>query len=413
LVCGILCLVFAALATAQTAIHNKGKAIRSVRFATFNASLHRSTVGQLASDLAGPGSGQPDVIAEIIQRVRPDVLLVNEFDFDPEGLAAGRFQENYLAVPHGDARPIVYPYRFVAPSNTGIASGLDLDNDGSVVGPGDAFGFGLFPGQYGMVVYSMLPIDTERARTFQYFLWKDMPDALLPVDPATGESWYSDEELAVFRLSSKSHWDIPIRLPEGARAADKAATTVHFLVSHPTPPVFDALEDRNGKRNHDEIRFWADYIVPSQSDYIYDDAGRRGGLGEGALFVIAGDQNADPFDGDSVKGAAQQLLDHPLVNTTATPKSPGGTEAARLQGGSNRGHVGDPACDTADFGEAGTDGTGNLRVDYVLPGTRLRIVDAGVFWPSSDDPVFHLVGDSPGPGSDHRLVWIDVAVPAP
>jgi hypothetical protein len=48
---------------------------------------------------------------------------------------------------------------------------------------------------------------------------------------------------------------------------------------------------------------------------------------------------------------------------------------------------------------------------YVLPSKQLRIVDAGVFWPLSDDPLFDLVGTFPFPSSDHRLVWIDVTVP--
>ena len=63
--------------------------------------------------------------------------------------------------------------------------------------------------------------------------------------------WYNADELAIFPLSSKSHWDVPI---------DIDGTVVHFLVSHPTPPVFDGPEDRNGTRNADEIRLWADYI---------------------------------------------------------------------------------------------------------------------------------------------------------
>ena len=54
----------------------------SVRFATFNASLNRGAAGDLAAELAAPGSPQPATIAEIIQRTRPDVLLINEFDFD-------------------------------------------------------------------------------------------------------------------------------------------------------------------------------------------------------------------------------------------------------------------------------------------------------------------------------------------
>ena len=37
--------------------------------------------------------------------------------------------------------------------------------------------------------------------------------------------------------------------------------------------------------------------------------GPFGGITLGDTFVIAGDQNSDPFDGDSVPGSIQQLLD--------------------------------------------------------------------------------------------------------
>jgi len=373
-----------------------------VRFATFNASLNRNFAGQLVADLSTPANTQAKTVAEIIQRTRPDVLLINEFDFDEQGLAAQLFQDNYLSISQNGAEPLEYPYHFVAPSNTGIPSGFDLNNNGSVGGPDDAFGFGFFPGQFGMAVYSMFPIDYEHIRTFQMFLWKDMPGALLPDDPLTPEpsDWYSPEELAVFRLSSKSHWDVPVLI---------GGKTVHFLVSHPTPPVFDGPEDRNGTRNFDEIRFWADYLLPSRSAYIYDDQGIYGSLEPGALFVIAGDQNSDPLDGDSIPGAVQQLLDHPLVNTRVTPSSDGAVEQSILQGGANLTHRSDPAFDTADFADTAP---GNLRADYVLPRKNLRILAAQVFWPTSDDPLFQLVGTFPFPSSDHRLVWIDVTVPS-
>jgi hypothetical protein len=250
-----------------------------------------------------------------------------------------------------------------------------------------------------MAVYSKYPILYDRIRTFQLFLWKDMPGALLPDDPDTPEpaDWYSPEELEVFRLSSKSHWDVPI---------DVNGRVVHALASHPTPPVFDGPEDRNGTRNHDEIRFWADYIHPANDDYIYDDAGRFGGLPPGTRFVIMGDMNSDPFDGDSIPGSAQQLLDHPVVNTKSTPSSEGAVEQAALQGGANLDHEGNPAFDTADFLDV--PGPGNLRVDYVLPRKSMRIVSSGVFWPLSTDPLFRLVGVFPFPSSDHRLVWVDI-----
>src|SRR5918996_4275891 len=395
----------------------------TVRYATFNASLNRYRHGQLAEELADPslrpaGDRQVRTVAEIIQRVRPDVLLVNEFDFDDQGRggtsrAAKLFQENYLSESQNGARPVRYRHRFTAPSNTGIASGFDLDNNGQVVTtPGtrgygnDAFGFGDFPGQFGMTVYSRYPIVERDVRTFQNFLWKDMPGARLPDDPQTPQprDWYSPAELAVFRLSSKSHWDVPIRV---------RGNVVHFLTSHPTPPVFDGPEDRNGTRNADEIRLWADYVTQGAGGYIYDDRGRRGGLEPGARFVIAGDQNSDPLDGDSIPGAIQQLLDNPRVNTTLTPSSPGGPEQSALQGRANTTHRSDPAHDTADFNDAAP---GNLRADYVLPDSGQRIEEAFVFWPRSDDPLFPLVGtfsasllpDGNGfPSSDHRLVAVD------
>ncbi len=74
---------------------------------------------------------------------------------------------------------------------------------------------------------------------------------MLPDDPGNRKAhdWYTPAELAVLPLSSKNHWDVPVRV--GKR-------TVHLLISHPTPPAFDGPEDRNGLRNHDEIRFWSD-----------------------------------------------------------------------------------------------------------------------------------------------------------
>src|SRR3546814_2632341 len=55
---------------------------------------------------------------------------------------------------------------YLAPVNTGVPSGLDLDGSGTVGGEGrdrgnDAWGYGLHPGQYGMLVLSRYPIDTD------------------------------------------------------------------------------------------------------------------------------------------------------------------------------------------------------------------------------------------------------------
>lgn len=386
----------------------EGRGPTELRVATYNLSLNRFAEGDLEEDLSTGTNAQAKTVAEIIQHANPDIVLLNEFDFVEGGVAADLFRENYLEVPQGTADAVEYPYAFVAPSNTGIASGFDLNNNGATVttpgAPGygdDAFGFGAFPGQFGMAVLSKYPIVEKDVRTFQKFLWKDMPGALLPDDPNTAApaDWYSPAELEKFRLSSKSHWDIPVEV---------GGNTLHVLASHPTPPTFDGVEDRNGLRNHDEIRFWADYVQPGPgSDYIYDDEGATGGLAPGESFVILGDQNADPLDGDSVDAAIDQLLGHPRI-TDPLPTSAGAVEAAALQGGANLTHEGDPKYDTADFND--NPAPGNLRADYVLPSRDLRVLDAAVFWPVKADPLSALTGTFPFPSSDHRLVWVDLRV---
>lgn len=360
----------------------------SVRVASFNASLSRRGAGMAWRALAEAKTAQVKRVAEIIQTVRPDVLLVLELDHDPEGLALGALQK-LLRAGQGDAQGIDYPHAFAAPSNTGAPSGLDLSRDGEIAGPGDAWGWGAFPGQYGMAVLSRFPVDAAALRSFRTLPWTAMPGALIPRD-------FYGEVADVVRLSSKSHWDLPIALPDGRR--------LHLLASHPTPPVFDGPEDRNGRRNHDEIRFWTEYLTGAP--WIVDDAGRAGGGPDGEVFVVLGDLNADPFDGDGLHDAIKGLLAHPRL-TDPAPESAGAAEAADLQGGENTRHDGAPARDTADWNDAR--GPGNLRVDYALPSATLTVTGAGVFWPEKSAPGGKLVtGGKKPPSSDHRLVWVDI-----
>lgn len=407
-----LCAAFAALltllalgaappASAASSTSGPGSPDRgTVRFATYNASLNRAAAGQLVADLQTGDNQQARNIAEVLQRVRPDVVLLNEFDYVARYQAVDLFRQNYLQRSQQGAAPIRYPYAFTAPVNTGVPSGHDLDRNGTIGGANDAFGFGEFPGQYGMVVLSKYPIERSQVRTFQKFLWQDLPGAMLPDDPATPapNDWYSPEVLADLRLSSKSHWDVPIKV---------GRKTVHALVSHPTPPTFDGAEDRNGTRNFDEIKFWAEYVQPGRNRWIVDDQGDRGGLRTGSRFVIMGDQNSDPVDGDSVPGAIEQLLDLRQLRDPL-PTSQGAPEAARLQGGANLTQRGASRYDTADFND--NPAPGNLRADYVLPSRNLKIRSAHVFWPQRANPLSRLTGEFPFPTSDHRLVWVDLKI---
>lgn len=366
-----------------------------LRFATFNTSLFDETHGGLIARL-DEGDVDARLIAATIQHLRPDVLLINEFDYDAAGRAATLFQERYLGVGQSGEQAIAYPYRYLAEVNTGVPSGLDLDQGGRIGSEGrfrgnDAWGYGLHPGQYGMLVLSMHPIDAAAVRSFRLLRWSTMPGALEPRHP-DGRAFYPADVWSQLRLSSKSHWDVPIDTPMGR---------IHFLAAHPTPPVFDGPERRNAARNHDEIRLWAEYITPGEKPWLCDDAGHCGGLDANARFVIAGDYNADPADGGSLPGTIHQLLENARVVRYATPRSDGAVADAATNP-ANASHKSSPAHDTASFGLR----NGNYRVDYVLPSVGLPVQASGVFWPQPGE-----TGAAWLDASDHRLVWVDLAAP--
>ena len=349
-----------------------------IRIATLNASLYGETAGEIRDRLRQRHDEQAERIAAIVQSVRPDVLLVNEIDYDEDGTSARLLAERFFAEGRGRRAGVDYPHVLALPSNTGVDSELDLNGNGRRGEPNDAWGYGRYPGQYAMAVFSRYPIVRDRVRTFRTFLWKDLPGAQRPVEPGTGEPYHDEPTWARLRLSSKTHADVPVRIGNAA---------LHLLVSHPTPPVFDGPEDLNGRRNHDEIRFWADYLEGSTATHVIDDPGQRGGLPVDEPFVILGDLNADPDRGDGRRGAIRGLLNHPRVRDPR-PTSPGAAEASDGRR---------PAA-TADFGQPGP-----LRVDYVLPSRTLDVERSGVFWPARSEPGRDLVT-----ASDHRMVWVEV-----
>lgn len=382
---GVLLLVIVALASCRDA-NNK---IENIRVATFNVALYRQFAGDLTKDLTSGSDEQIKIIAEIIQRQRPDILVLQEFDYDSTEQNIKLLQDNYFAQSQNGAQTINYPYAMSFASNTGLLTEFDLNNDGKKGTPSDCYGYGAYPGQYAFAVFSKFPLQHEQLVSFQKFLWKDMPDAVLPVNEK-GEAYYSMEELKDFRLSSKNHVDIPVTVNN---------KEIHLLIAHPTPPVFDGPEDRNGKRNHDEIRLLADYIHPDKGNYLYDDKGQPASLDSTDSFIVFGDMNAAPKAGDSYDNAILQLLRHPKVNYTVTfgnwaPASEGSREVHQQK--PNEGH---PARNTSMFG---------LRIDYVLPSRDLKVRESGVFWPASADSLSYLtIADK---GSDHRMVWMDVKI---
>jgi len=359
----------------------------TLRVGLFNIKeLSAAKIARVDEDGVGTDE-QLRAAATIIQRVRPDILVLDEVDHD---LAPGasldhwarQFTTAYLETGQS---PIEYPYSYAAPNNTGRLSGIDLNGDGHVateqdlgerVHGDDSFGYGVYPGQYSIAVLSRFPLLADQARTFQRFLWVDLPGNHIP------EGYYSREALSIFRLSSKSHQDLPVQI---------GAVRLHLFLSHPTPPVFDGPEDHNGRRNFDEIKLWVDYIDGSEA--LVDDAGRRGGYESEEPFVIVGDLNARPGGTESSydhQTAISQLLQHPRIQDT-------GDLAV------STGAPGDNSQATTAFRGVGA------RIDYVLPSRGIQVLGGGVFWPAEqEDAAGRALAAK---ASDHHMVWMDLRLP--
>lgn len=363
-------------------------------------------------------------IAAIIQYNRPDIILLNEFNNDGAGsnLTMQLFAKNYLSysqslnsVDGGDKlNPISYPYMQSFATNTGLIPDKELnfnfDNVENTNSPDDAYGFGYYHGHYAFGVMSMYPIDESKTRTFQNFKWKDMEGAEnpkivkedeknMPKEMKVGDNWFSDEEWNNYRLSSKNHVDLTVKINN---------QNIHLLMSHPTPPSFDTVTKKNQERNYYEVKFWQEYI--NNKSYIYDDKNVKSGIdGNKEKFIIMGDQNADPLNPEENKSrqGIDELLKDKLINQKYNnekyPMSNGGAKEDN-----SKKHP-KPESRTSVFG---------LRVDYAIPSHNLDIIDTGVYWvPKGEkgDKLFYdnrigKYGNSKEVSSDHRLVWTTVRI---
>ncbi|ARE41246.1 3-phytase precursor [Rhodovulum sp. P5] len=347
-----------------------------LRVATYNTELFRKGPGLLLRDIMEGDDPQVRAVVAVIAHMRPDILALQGIDYDLDGLAVQALAERI------SAQGLDLTYHFAHPPNTGLRTGLDMDGDGRTGGPRDAQGFGYFAGQGGIAILSRFPILEDEVREFSTMLWPDLPGATLPEDEGP---FPSAEAQAIQRLSTTAHWDVPVKVGD---------TVLHLLTFHATPPVFDGPEDANGLRNRDELRLWS----------LYLDGALAGAVPPAAPFVVLGDANLDPEDGDGRSAAMRAFLNDPRL-TDPKPTSDGATAASHLQGGANLDDRGDPALDTVDWDDA-ADGPGNLRVDYVLPSADLSVTGSGVFWPEGGE-----LAETVARASRHRLVWVDIALP--
>lgn len=328
----------------------------TLRIATFNTELSRNGPGLLFRDITRGGDPQVAAVVQILTEVQPDIILLQGIDYDLELRALGALQG---ALTQAGLR---YGTAFALRPNTGRTTGLDMDGDGRLGEPEDAQGFAAFAGQGGMAILSRYPVDTGGVRDFSDLLWRDLPGALLPVTPEGGP-FPSAEAQAALRLSTVAHWAVPIRHPAGP---------ITLLAFHAGPPVFDGPEDRNGRRNHDQLIFWQHYLdgrfaPPPRPD---------------ARFLIIGNANQDPVRGEGIKPAIRALLSDPRLQDPR-PARPGASDAPLA---------------TVDWPRVTPS---QMRVSYILPSRDWQVRGAAVHWP--DRPEITAA-------SRHRLVWVDLVI---
>lgn len=270
----------------------------------------------------------------------------------------------------------VLPYVFALPPNAGLPTDIQGTSPTRPPQPDDAQGYGRFRGAGGLALLSRFEIDEARIRDFSSFLWQDLPDTQIPD--------LLPERHAVQRLSSTGHWDVPLQISQSAR--------LHLLVYQAGPPVFGPADGWNRARNHDETAFWLAYLD-----------GRLPAAPPTEPVIVMGGSNLDPFDGDGQHAVMRALLAHPRLQDPQ-PSSLGAIEAATTE--RDLAQSGPPEFDTVHWPQ--TSGPGNLRVSYILPDARLRVMGSGVFWPSSDSNEAALLGDPNAPPTRHRLIWVDL-----
>lgn len=351
-----------------------------LRVATLHADITAEAsaeqpVENLIAALRTGNHTQARAVAQTVQTNAPDVLVLTGVTYDQEQQIAEELR-TYLSAGQRTETGLDYPYMFTAPTNSGSESGVDLDGDGTIGGAGDAIGYGEYPGQYGTVVFSKHPIVEDEVRTFQKFLWSDLPENSMPEDR------FSELESSVLRLNETSLWDVPVEV-EGQ--------TVHIIAT----AVASQHEDADTSRGDDIRRVLADY-VSGQAWYLYDDEGETASLSPGTPLVVAGVPAAEGVPAEGLSA----LLDSPVLQDTA-PAVVSEVPAAEHPGGSEEGEAG---------ATRHIPGAQDRRTSYVLPSEVLDVSGSGVFWPGEDERGHEVVNPDSAYALDDRLVWVDLTI---
>lgn len=357
-----------------------------VRIAQFN--LREMSTAKLLDG----ADEQAGAAAQVIAKFAPEIISINELQFDIEGIPslgspgapsstqpgtfdggaqnAKRLAERVAALNPAAA----FSFTVLTVGNSGFKwAGPTLGNPSFVLR-----GWGDWPGRFNSAILTKFPIAYDKIRVINEFAWDALPDN--SIDKMKTEIGTSVP--AGFPLFEKGILVVPVEIAPGQ--------LLHMVMHHPVAPAFEAI---NPYRHFDELhglKLFLDGTLPGVEP-----------LPVGARFVVIGDLNADPEDGDSLDGGIEPILGHPALNVFfpagSGTKGTNGKYNTYLSGcGKDDGTtVDDP---TTKF---------QMQLDYILPSKTFGAAQVGeIFFPDfqSQKADFLLACQA----SDHRFLYVDV-----
>jgi 3-phytase len=335
---------------------------------------------------------QATAAAQILARFAPDIISINELQFDMQGVPTpsmpgapgttgwGQFDVFGADNAHRLADRIAaagtpegYEHRLIFVGNSGYYwEGSTLGFDWFILR-----GWGEFRGRFNTAILSRYPILLDQVRIISDVPWDALP------------------ENHIAKMKAETGIDVPPGFPIFEKGLNIVPVQVndevlHLVLLHTVSPAFDPI---NPYRNYDELRalvMFLDGQLPGVEPLPPD-----------AKFMIVGDLNADPDDGDGLPGAIQQVLDHPSViavfGAGAGTKGNNGQYNTYLSGcGLDDGSI--VQNPTQKF---------QLQLDYLLPSTNLgEPLETFLFFPDfqTEREDFDLACRA----SDHRFAYTDI-----
>jgi hypothetical protein len=342
--------------------------------------------------LIDPADEQASAAAEVIARFKPDIISINELQFDIQGLPtasmpgapSGTTYGNFNGNGDDNTKRLADRIAAIDPEATYSNTLLTIGNSG-FYWEGDDLGldwyilrgWGEWRGRHNTGILSRYPILYDQVRVITDVAWDSLPENNI----ALMKSETGIDVPPGFPVFEKSLNVVPVQVGE---------QVIYVVLLHPVAPAFDPI---NVYRNSDELRALAMFLdgtLPGVEP-----------LPEGAKFFVVGDLNADPDEGDSLPGAIQRIIEHPLLAVSypagAGTKGQNGEYNSYLSGcGHDDGTmVGDPA------------DRWQMQLDYVLPSATIGLAKSSIlFWPDhvSERDDFDLSCRA----SDHKFLMVEV-----